>query len=640
MIRWRLMGGVSLLLWLIMFVASVYLNAQERESRHDSSAVQTMQVDSLKVPPNAWRKIQLLDFKSTELKDIVRSLGTKYNLNIFVEDKIRQRVTIRLAEISVHEALRFLARENGLRLHLENSIYKITKPEPPRPQPKPLKVVYENALLSVDVQDEALGKVVRAVAEKSGKSIVLHQGVEGKLSGYLQNVPFEDGLHALLTSNGFMLRKKEGIYYVSRRELPRGKSGKSSGSSFWMSVKDSLITLDVTDAELRHIVRELAIQTGVDIFIYGALEGKINAQCSNIPFARALEYLFKGTNYTYRREGSVYFIGNKNVSGIASMKLIRLNHMKVDGILDLLPSEIAKKATLNIVKEQNGLLVVGAQDAIREVVNFISEIDHPIAQIFLEAIVVDYNSTDIGEFGLTAGLLAGSDSLSGGASLFPSIDISGAATDINKSLSFYGPIFGIKNIGKLPADFFIRLRALEREGKANIRSQPQIATLNGHPASIRIGTTQYYILESQQPIVGGNQILNQVTQRFEQITAEISLTITPWVSASGEITTEIHPEFSTPAGKFDPNLPPAINHRILDSTVRLRDGETIVLGGLVQWIDSENIDKVPILGSIPLLGRVFQNRSHNRTKSELIIYVTPHLSYAEQTYPAVEGILQ
>ena len=181
---------------------------------------------------------------------------------------------------------------------------------------------------------------------------------------------------------------------------------------------------------------------------------------------------------------------------------------------------------------------------------------------------------------------------------------------------------------------------MEKVGKAIIRSQPQIATLNGHPASIKIGTTQYYILETERPMVGGNQVFNQVSQRFEKITAEVSLEIVPWVSASGEITTEIHPEFSTPLGTLDSNIPPTINHRILDSTVRLRDGETIVLGGLIQTMESETRDKFPILGDIPILGRLFQNKSHNNSKSELMIYITPHLYYPDKGTGSKRGIIR
>ncbi|MCI0616063.1 hypothetical protein L0244_24020, partial [bacterium] len=78
---------------------------------------------SLLSPPEALQAIQVLDFKNTEIKDIVRGLATKYNLNIFVDDAIAQRITLRLANLSVHEALRFIAKEHGLNMTLEGNIY-------------------------------------------------------------------------------------------------------------------------------------------------------------------------------------------------------------------------------------------------------------------------------------------------------------------------------------------------------------------------------------------------------------------------------------------------------------------------------------------------------------------------------------
>ncbi|MCK5455430.1 MAG: type II and III secretion system protein, partial [Calditrichia bacterium] len=187
--------------------------------------------------------------------------------------------------------------------------------------------------------------------------------------------------------------------------------------------------------------------------------------------------------------------------------------------------------------------------------------------------------------------------------------------------------FGIANIGKLPDDFYFKVKALENIGRANIRSRPQITTLNGHPADITIGQTQYYILKTQTPIRDPSQVYMQESQQFHTIEANISLQIIPWVSASGEITVEIHPEFNNPIGQFSSEVPPTIQRRALNSTVRLQDGETIVLGGLIQTLESENISKIPFLGSIPLIGYLFRNTSRKTSKSELIIYITPHLSY-------------
>ena len=95
------------------------------------------------------------------------------------------------------------------------------------------------------------------------------------------------------------------------------------------------------------------------------------------------------------------------------------------------------------------------------------------------------------------------------------------------------------------------------------------------------------------------------------------------------ITVEIKPDFKTPVGQFSSALPPTINRRALSSTLIIKDGETIVLGGLIQEGETEQSSRVPILGSIPLIGGLFSSTSKSATKTELLIYVTPHLSYGE-----------
>lgn len=205
----------------------------------------------------------------------------------------------------------------------------------------------------------------------------------------------------------------------------------------------------------------------------------------------------------------------------------------------------------------------------------------------------------------------------------------GDGRDANRALAPGGNLFGIANLGRLPDDFYFRIQALSQEGIVNIKSRPQISTLNGHTASIEIGTTQYFLLKSTTPLQSPNQIVTQETERFEQIEANVLLEITPWVSSSGEVTAEIHPEFNTPVGNLNADVPPTINSRVLDSTVRLKDGETIILGGLIQESEVENLNKVPILGDIPLLGRLFRNKYTSMDKSELVIFITPHVFYGD-----------
>ncbi|MEO1632574.1 MAG: type II and III secretion system protein, partial [Bacteroidota bacterium] len=149
-------------------------------------------------------------------------------------------------------------------------------------------------------------------------------------------------------------------------------------------------------------------------------------------------------------------------------------------------------------------------------------------------------------------------------------------------------------------------------------------------ATISIGTTQYFLLETSTPITGRNDVVIQETQRFEQIEANVTLEITPFVSPYGEVTALIRPSFSTPVGEFSAGIPPTISTQEIEARVRLRDGETIILGGLISDEDVVTDFKIPILGDIPLLGRLFRSRSRTKRESELVIYITPHVFYGDE----------
>ena len=102
------------------------------------------------------------------------------------------------------------------------------------------------------------------------------------------------------------------------------------------------------------------------------------------------------------------------------------------------------------------------------------------------------------------------------------------------------------------------------------------------------------------------------------------------MTGEGEITCEIIPDFSEPEGSFSSEVPPTLNKRYVKSSVRLRDGETIVLGGMVKESVSDVHKQVPFLGSIPVIGWLFRNVERVRSKSQLLIFVTPHIYYGAE----------
>lgn len=607
------------------------------ESIIDSNKVM---LDLGNLPERAFQKVENLNVSNIDARDFLRALGRQYDINLIVDNNLNKQLTLRLSEVTVIEVLIFVSQEYDLSLSQSGQVFRIreyVQEETTEELIEPV-IIYNQGMLTLDLNQADLLAVTRQLSQETGKNIIVRNGVRGSLSGYLNEVEFENGLTIILSNNGFSLRQKDGIYIVDR--VGFSSDGEGGNSNFWVSMENGFVTLDVVNANISDLIREIGYQSEVNMITYGLPTTTITAKVESLTIEQALTYIFRGTSYTYRKEGEMYIIGDKNTSGIASNKLIRLKHIRSDVVVGLIPSSISQNASIQVIKEQNGLMVIGTNDIIVELENFIEQIDFPTPQIMIEALVVDVNTSDMYQLGVSLAQGGAPDSsyfnpfsvlFGQGSDQQGGLTVQGSGNDVNNTFLSGGNLFGVKNLGRLPNNFFFRIQALDQEGLVTVKSRPQISTLNGHTASIEIGTTQYYLLTSTTPLQSPSQIITQETQRFESIEANVLLEITPWVSASGEVTVEVHPEFNTPVGSLSSEIPPTINKRILDSTVRLKDGETIILGGLIQESETENISKVPILGNIPLLGRLFRNKSTSVMKSELVIFITPHIFYGDGT---------
>lgn len=580
--------------------------------------------------------IPKLDFAAVPLFEALTAISRAHNLSFFIDSSVTGSITVRLNNVTLNDALQFIIKEHKLAWERTGGIVKVFRPVPPPSTPKPLDITFENGLLSVDLSGADIQQVVRKVTALSGKNTILQGNVQGTITGKLSNIKLEKGLGALLTSNGFTLSKIDDLMYVGM--VAEGQSGSQGARTLDVRCDSGMVSVDVTNGPLAYILAEINRQCGVSMFLQSAPEGTVSVAFSDKTVEESLTYLLLTSAYTFREINGIYFIGKRDAENLSDSRLIRLKHLIASSVEPLVPASLGKQVSVKTIKEHNGLLITGPRTAIAEVESFINEIDIPMAQVLFEVLVVDYTSTDRAEFGIAANNF-GKDTL--GEIYYPNVDLSANGKELNEDLRSMERHLGISNLGTLPANFFIRLEAMQRQGKANIRSHPKIASLNGHSASINIGTTQYYLLKSTTIYPSQQSSLStQTSERFEKIEADMSLDVTPYVNKSGELIVEVKPEFNTPAQAFDSKVPPTINHRVLNSTVRLKNGETIVLGGLVQSTKSVAIDKFPILGSIPLIGRLFQNRSSTDQKSEMSIYLTPYVYYGSEGSVDLDSIFK
>ena len=154
---------------------------------------------------------------------------------------------------------------------------------------------------------------------------------------------------------------------------------------------------------------------------------------------------------------------------------------------------------------------------------------------------------------------------------------------------------------------------------------PSLVTIPGKEASIFIG--------SHIPVVTEKHNNGESTYSTEYVDAGIKLTYTPVVSRDGYITSSVHTEVSTPT-LISELKNYRINSRTADTNVRMRNGETLVIGGLISEEEQKQLQQIPFLSKIPLLGTLFKNHYHRKSKTEVIMLLTPHLSDAGNS-PAI-----
>lgn len=282
----------------------------------------------------------------------------------------------------------------------------------------------------------------------------------------------------------------------------------------------------------------------------------------------------------------------------------------------LLPVFLQDHVKIN--PEQNAVVLSAPTEVLRKFRQDIRQFDVPAQQIMIEALMVEHTDSNDQSFDLALGLSNVGNATTTDAG-------TGAVT--------------FKSLRVLPRDFNAHLTALVERGKARIRANPRIATVSGQPASIFIGQQRF--LSTPVEVRTQNNGNNFNTQQVNFIDAGITLNLTPYTGGGGEIIVEVHTEVSV-LGAPDPitHLPDKTT-RQADTVVRLRDGETLIIGGLTQQEDNDTRTKIPILGDLPIIGGLFRSRIRSRTHTDLTIFLTPHiLSSTGHSSPAEEARLK
>lgn len=390
-----------------------------------------------------------------------------------------------------------------------------------------------------------------------------------------------------------------------------------------------LITLDAEDAPLPSVLKILAEKGDLNIItgVGATTTGRLTIHMKDVPLDQAVNLVVRAAGLAYERIGNSILVAEpqalKEETGLSSY-VVDLKYADATDVKEALKS-IA--SDIQVDKGGNRLVVVTSPRVISQIEEIVRVLDVPARQVLLEARILEVSTGDALKLGIDWDRLnsQGFVIVEGGSGSAKQ----GAAPD---SLSFFGGSGGSSNRSLRPMarQAFAWQTAIDlmiHEGKARVLASPKIATLNGREASILIGSRIPFVVTGTVFAGGGAAPV----QRIEKEEVGIKLRITPLINADGYITTQITPEVSSVVGFKGSNSDlPVIATRQASTTVRLKDGNSVIIGGLLSEEKTTDITKVPFLGDLPLLGYFFRHHSISTTKRDLVIEVTPHIMPEQQ----------
>lgn len=365
---------------------------------------------------------------------------------------------------------------------------------------------------------------------------------------------------------------------------------------------DVLVTNVFFDTFIVDALSDLSLDSGIPILADTTVSGFVTVELFDVPLPRALEQLLLPGGFTFKWMDGYYLVGSADGDSplfhlLSVTERVKLSHLNAEAVPNLL-----SRSFRDLVRPDtatNSVIVSGEAAVVERIVADIKSIDVAPYQIQIDALVTEVSEQGRRTLGLDWGWTESVPQSQRPAhlsleQLIGSIGYSFSGTDM----------------------LLMQLRNVVEEGDAKVRANPTLVALEGEPASLFVGKTTYYSI-----VTGSEQ--SPVT-RLESIEAGVSLDILGRVADDGTIVLEIAPRVADVQGQGTNDMP-VVGSRRVQTTVRVRDGETIGIGGLLQEVQVENHSRVPLLGSLPVFGRLFSNTRTTSEESEVLIFITPRI---------------
>lgn len=439
-------------------------------------------------------------------------------------------------------------------------------------------------IISLNVKGEELYNVLRLIAEKTSLNIVINEKVRGKITLRLENVELFQALDALLEGTGFGYKEKDGIIQIlSEEELLEERV-------------TEVILLEYSKAE------EIADICGCFLSPSGAME--IDPMANALILADVPESVKRIKEVAAKLD-------------IESPLKERRFQLKYVGTIEIEEKNILHETLSKMVKEPesffmdsltNSVHLVASPSTIKKVEDYLKRADEVPKRIMIKAEFIEVRLDALRDLGINWRWEGAYEGYPLGATVGHEYDSSVFSTPATGM----GIIFGTAKEALRGV-----INMLVTEGKANVLSSPSIVTLDGQEAKIFVGDKYPYITKTYV-----EEEWKETTQFYE---VGATLLVTPYLREEGVII-DLQPQVNEISGAPpSPGAPPIIGVREAKTQIRVNDGETIIIGGLLRDIETETMEGTPFLSRIPFLGLFFRSKKTIRGKTDLLIFVTPYV---------------
>lgn len=427
------------------------------------------------------------------------------------------------------------------------------------------------------------------------------------------------------------------------------------------------LSLEFQDVSVRTILEVLAQHTNTNIVASDNVSGNITLRLINVPWDQALDIILKSKNLDKRVNGNVIWVApaaelekqeadalkalqDKQELAPLRTEYIRLNYAKADKVREMIEAQgnnkntndsgslLSNRGTVTIDERTNTLIIKDTSASIMNIRDLISKIDIPVKQVMIEARIVSATDSFSKDMGVKWGVLSqgaasnrnllvgGSDqtiwdlkkysmtsqTVNGQTVSYPKYNIT-RPDNLNVNLGVTNPTgriaFGLLSISDMLLD--LELSAMQADNKGEVISSPKVLTADKQTAKVMSGTQIPY----QEAAASGATSTSFVE-------AALSLEVTPNITPDGRIGMQLVIENGRP--NFTSN-PPSIDTDSVTTNVVVDDGQTVVLGGIYRTTTGDSVSKVPFLGDLPYVNRLFKRTEVRNDKQELLIFVTPKL---------------